>query len=226
MGATPTGSMSCLGWNCRGLGNPRKVPALKKEILSKGPGFVFLCEIKLLRVELEGVSRKLGFDYYFGVDCEVSRLGRRGGVAILWRAEWNLTVLSYSHNHIDVEVGIGVPWRFTGIYGHLEEGMKWKTWKLLQDLSQKSSLPWLYLGDFNEIIMDREKVGGNVRPEGKMRAFRDCLDFCGLHDLGYVGHDFTWSKKQSGASIIQERLDRGWLVLAGWRFIQGIECPI
>lgn len=32
---------------------------------------------------------------------------------------------------------------------------------------------------------------------------------CGLHDLGFEGHNFTWSNKQSCAGNIQERLDRG-----------------
>lgn len=54
--------MSCLSWNCRGLGNPRKVPVLKKEILSKGPTFVFLCETKVFVRELGRLVRKLGFE--------------------------------------------------------------------------------------------------------------------------------------------------------------------
>lgn len=53
--------MSFLGWNCRGLGNLQKVPALKREIAKKCPQFVFLCETKLLVRELNFLGNKLGF---------------------------------------------------------------------------------------------------------------------------------------------------------------------
>lgn len=42
-----------------------------------------------------------------------------------------------------------------------------------------------------------------------MVDFKDCLDRCGLVDLGFEGHKFTWSNKQAGVHNIQERLDRG-----------------
>lgn len=42
-----------------------------------------------------------------------------------------------------------------------------------------------------------------------MIEFRDCLDICGLEDMGFSGHNFTWSKKKGGVGNIQERLDRG-----------------
>lgn len=63
-------------------------------------------------------------------------------------------------------------------------------------------------GDFNEIMYDHEKQGGNVRRDREMRDFRECLERCGLRNLGFVGHNFTWSNKQSGDGNIQERLDR------------------
>lgn len=88
--------MSCLAWNCRGLGNRRKVPALKKEISSKGPEFIFLCETKLFRRELKGVARKLGFEYCFGVDCGRSiGGGRSGGLGFLWGRNSDVEVSSF-----------------------------------------------------------------------------------------------------------------------------------
>lgn len=201
--------MSCLSWNYRGLGNPRKVQALKKIISSKGPSFVFLCETKLLRRELEGVSRKLGYTYCFGVDCNLEREGRRGGLGLWWNEEGLLEVHSYSSNHIDVTVGVDSQWRFTGVYRFPEDNNKWKTWRMIEYLANLSSLPWMLLGDFNEILYDFEKRGGNLKREYRMTEFCDCLEKCGLHDMGFVGQVYTWSNKQSGGDNIQERLDRG-----------------
>ncbi|KAL8465405.1 hypothetical protein ACS0TY_034784 [Phlomoides rotata] len=134
--------MSCLFWNCRGLGNPRKVPALKK-------------------------------------------------------------------NHIDVENGEVDIWRITSVYGFPEDCNKWKTWKLLERLVLGCSILWLCVDDFNEILSDHEKLGGNLNNADRMRDFLYCLEACELFDLGFVGNKFTWSNKQAGVSNIQERLDRG-----------------
>ncbi|KAL8552304.1 hypothetical protein ACS0TY_001124 [Phlomoides rotata] len=60
-----------------------------------------------------------------------------------------------------------------------------------------------------------EMVGGVPRAEGRMIAFRECLARIGLCDVGYSGHAYTWSNKQSGRDNIQECLDRG-LATESW----------
>lgn len=65
------------------------------------------------------------------------------------------------------------------------------------------------MGDFNEILEDSEKSEGNLRRDDRMRDFKYCLEDCGLKDLGFVGHQFTWTNKQAGDNNIQESLNRG-----------------
>ena len=65
-------------------------------------------------------------------------------------------------------------------------------------------MPWMLLGDINEILYPFEKEGGNPRPVLCMQSFRDVLTECGLSDLGYTGDKFTWHR-----GGIRERLDRG-----------------
>jgi hypothetical protein len=67
-----------------------------------------------------------------------------------------------------------------------------EAWAILKHLAQLSSLPWVCLGDFNEILENSEKVGGDTRSQGQMLAFRQALDCCDLSDLGYRGPKFTW----------------------------------
>jgi hypothetical protein len=74
---------------------------------------------------------------------------------------------------------------------------------------------WLCLGDFNEIANQTKKVGGRIRNEAQMRAFRAILSNCLLNDLGYRGSKFTWSNKRYLGEFIKERLDRA-LATAGW----------
>ena len=71
------------------------------------------------------------------------------------------------------------------------------------------SLPWVLLGDFNEMISEDEKMGGLPLNRNRISAFRNCMDKCGLMDLGFQGPRFTWTNKSSVWKYnIKERLDR------------------
>jgi hypothetical protein len=97
-------------------------------------------------------------------------------------------------------------WRLTRIYG---EADKYKTWKRLRELHGQVSMKWLVIGDWDEILYNHEKEGGNPRPIHYMLTFRDALIDCGLEDLGYAGDSFTWRRKWSRRILgIRERLDR------------------
>ena len=72
----------------------------------------------------------------------------------------------------------------------------------------QSSLPWLCVGDFNEIISDEEKMGGALRPTRQMENFKQSLYDCNLHAVPIIGPFFTWSRGK-GSNMILERLDRG-----------------
>ena len=89
----------------------------------------------------------------------------------------------------------------TGFYGNPITVNREHSWALLKQLCLKLDLPWLYMGDFNEITKAEEKKGGAFRPEGQMKAFRDALDFCGFRDLGFVGLPFTWCNNQFDGEV-------------------------
>ena len=71
------------------------------------------------------------------------------------------------------------------------------------------------MGDYNEIMYAKEKEGGGARPEGQMRIFREAVNRCHLRDLGYMGSDFTWSRRLGCRGWVRERLDRA-LVSPNW----------
>jgi hypothetical protein len=73
----------------------------------------------------------------------------------------------------------------------------------LRELKDNSNLPWVEIGDFNEILYSHEKEGGNQRPFNCMQAFQDALTDCDLEDIRFMGEKFTWKRGR-----IRERLDR------------------
>ena len=48
--------MNIMSWNCRGLGNPWTVQALKRVIKKEDPSLVFLMETKLIVEEMKNVQ--------------------------------------------------------------------------------------------------------------------------------------------------------------------------
>lgn len=63
------------------------------------------------------------------------------------------------------------------------------SWKLL---APQSDLPWLRIGDFNDILFSHEKNGGDDRADWQMRNFRAVVDACGFHDVPFTRYKFTY----------------------------------
>jgi hypothetical protein len=94
--------------------------------------------------------------------------GRSGGVILLWKRELQIQQIFCAPKYIDVKV-IETPekiWRLTGMYGEPKWKDKFKTWDKIRELNGNSNLPWVLIGDFNEILFSHEKEGGMARPHG------------------------------------------------------------
>ena len=92
--------MRLLSWNVRGMGNDRMFLALKTILQMHKPQVVFLCETKLMSVQIRKVGKLLKFDGCFAVSSK----GRSGGIALKWSSEITVNITSFSSHHIDVEV--------------------------------------------------------------------------------------------------------------------------
>ncbi|XP_062158001.1 uncharacterized protein LOC133865598 [Alnus glutinosa] len=148
----------------------------------------------------------------------VDPVGRSGGLALFWMDTEEVTIQNFSFRHINAMVtlrGSVHQWKFTGFYGNPDCALRGESWSLLAQLSQLIPDDWLCLGDFNEIADQTEKVGGRVRNEAQMRAFRATLSDCLLNDLGFRGSKFSWSNNRYSREFVKERLDRV-LATVGW----------
>ena len=166
-----------------------------------------LMETKVDKVVLERIGRKIQFSNLF----VVPRHNIGGGLALYWPADMKVDVQTFLASHIDVIIDLGVndTWRFTGFYGDPETANRESSWSLLRLLSHQFNLPWVCMGDFNEILFAEEKQGWLIRLERRMQGFRDALDFCRLRDLGFNGFPFTWCNRRPGGQNVWIRLDRG-----------------
>jgi ribonuclease HI len=183
-------------------------------VQEKKPNFLFLIETISSKMHMERLRVRFGFQGLFVVEP----VGRSGGLALFWRVAEELEIQNYSRRHINAIVKTAdndVPWKFTGFYGHPNPSKRGESWSLLSLLKSFAPLPWLCVGDFNEITHQDEKRGACRRRERQMEDFRNVLDDCYLGDMGFTGPRFTWSNNRHDGTYTQERLDRA-LANSGW----------
>ncbi|GLT31148.1 hypothetical protein SLA2020_059070 [Shorea laevis] len=134
---------------------------------------------------MERIRLEVGFSNCFAVKS----VGRSGGLAVLWNEEVQIRLLTYSQSHIDMEIRdlTDLHWHLTGFYGQPETGRRHESWALLKSLKSSSTLPWVCLGDFNEITKQSEKRGGNSRSDRQIESFCEAIEYCELLELDYRG---------------------------------------
>lgn len=178
--------MSTLSWNCRGLGQPRTVRILAELVRSKKPMFIFLIETLCSRNKLERLKIQLGYDGLFVVE----RVARSSRLALLWKATSTVNLLQFATNFIDAKVEVPDlgKWRLIGFYGYPVSSRRKKSWDLLRLLATSSSLPWLCIGDFNDLLAVNEKRGSIAHPNWKLVGFQRATADCNLVDLGIDGY--------------------------------------
>uniref|UniRef100_A0A803MWZ9 Uncharacterized protein n=1 Tax=Chenopodium quinoa TaxID=63459 RepID=A0A803MWZ9_CHEQI len=66
------------------------------------------------------------------------------------------------------------------------------------------------------MLTSNEKKGGRDFNLAQAEILRNAIDVCELEDIGYVGHDYTWTNNRDEEKNVQERLDR-FLANNEWR---------
>lgn len=151
--------------------------------------------------------RRLGLNGFTGIDSN----GMSGGLALYWDDSLFVEVQDICERYIDVHVRVSSEdplWRMTCVYGEPRTDLRHYMWNKLQELKQKSDLPWIVVGDFNEALWQFEHFSATARPEYQMAAFREVLAVCELTDIGFSGLPYTFDNKQSGQRNVKVCLDR------------------
>lgn len=140
----------------------------------------------------------------------VKNVGRSGGLALFWNPNYNVHLLKFGRNFIDVAIENtkGEKWRTACFYCFPESSRRQESRNLLRSLALSSSLSWVVLGDFNDLLNSNEKRGKLVHPNWKLQGFKNVVSNSGLHDLGMEGYQFMWERLRGNENWVEERLDR------------------
>ncbi|XP_031127725.1 uncharacterized protein LOC116029802 [Ipomoea triloba] len=142
-----------------------------------------------------------------------------------------LDILSFSRNHIDASIKSETsipPWRFTGFYGCPERIRRKNSWNLLKHLSDQYTLPWILMGDFNDLLHQSEKLGRIQHPQWLIQGFSEAINYSGLRNFEFKGYQYTWEKGRGTVNWVREKLDRilvnnQWLDLFGEARVESFE---
>lgn len=96
-------------------------------------------------------------------------------------------------NFIDFEVYVEQigKWRYTSFYGYPDMQRRHDSWDLLRGLVHNSTIHWCVLGNFNNLMYVKKKVGGRAHPHVLLDGFYNVVEECGLYDLGIIGSTYT-----------------------------------
>ena len=161
--------MKIVSWNARGLGNPSAFRHLRLLVKQQSPHVLFIMESKLV---CNSVSR-LCTALHFANGLEVPRVGSSGGLLLFWKDNVDVMLLHFNTNIFDcyVKCNMGPVWHFTAFYGAPDVHSRPHTWKLLERCRDVApSMPWLVIGDFNEILSNDHKQGGTYAMRLKWMA--------------------------------------------------------
>ncbi|XP_065630930.1 uncharacterized protein LOC112006522 [Quercus suber] len=201
--------MNIILWNCRGALNPRFHVTLKNLIDTHSPSIVIVTETRVGGERAKDITARLPFDGALHADT----IGYSGGIWVLWKSDVvEVTQLAKTEQEIHVVVKVHAcnsSWLLSSIYASPRLEERKLLWNNLASIAPMHELPWLMLGDFNELLSNGDKLGGNPLNPRRVQMFKDCLDTCGMVDLGFHGPRFTWINKREEGHFIQERLDRG-----------------
>lgn len=123
----------------------------------------------------------------------VDSIGKSGDLDLLWMngAKVRIDYMSSHHINAVIDEMSESTWHFIGFYRVAATELRWRSWDLLRILKARHNLPWLCMGEFNEITSVNEKMGGAIRPKAQMAGFQDAILDCGFLKVPYSGSVFT-----------------------------------
>lgn len=124
---------------------------------------VFVSETRLLEAEMLRHRGIGGLSNLFPVSCVGG--GRGGGLCLLWGTDVEVEVINASLNHILFNLSHpnhSVVMQVLAVYGFPEAQHKVRTWELIRRMKPPDLVPWLCIGDFNDILSPADKLGVDI----------------------------------------------------------------
>ncbi|XP_040372858.1 uncharacterized protein LOC112194030 [Rosa chinensis] len=197
-----------LFWNSRGAGSEKFRSDIADLVKLHSIDILAVCEPRVQFSKAKDSLLSLGFTDYIIVEAN----GFSGGIWLFWKS--NLLKVHFVDKNcqsITVRVTLpgGITWMLTVLYASPTNSVRSSLWNYFDHLVSTHQLPWIFIGDYNELYSSADKNFGSTR--GRIRGLKQWVDHNALIDMGFIGSKFTWSNNR-----IKERLDRAFCT-CDWR---------
>ncbi|XP_070004098.1 uncharacterized protein LOC142163515 [Nicotiana tabacum] len=194
-------------WNVRGANNANFHRNFREIMDTHRPSMVDLLETRMTN------HISILEDFNFTEIIEVPAEGQSGGLVILWNHA-RVIVNNFTRRNQEIYAMIKIKpnhkkWLFSSIYASTDKNNRDTLWQNIKNIYNTYKGAWLMGGDFNDVIMAQEKLGGKSVNQKQANNILENLNYCKLLDLDFKGCKFTWSNhRRKGKGLIMERLDR------------------
>ncbi|XP_015940551.1 uncharacterized protein LOC107466087 [Arachis duranensis] len=203
--------MSVISWNCRGVAAPATTSEAQDLCRKFKPDILFLIETRAKEGRIMKLKKKLHFEKHFCIEPR----GLSGGLCLLWNKNIDVDVYAWSNYYIKAKIkeDNNFDWSCYFLYGNPKFQHRKAQWKELSAQNRSTDDPQIFIGDFNDILEQEEKIGLHPKPRSQIEEFRKFINYNELMDIDLKGGRFTWFSNPRNGFVTRERLDR---VLANW----------
>ena len=136
-----------------------------------------------------GLKKSLGYDHLITVEP----LGLIGGLAVMWKDNYQVVVHSSDKRIIDLKVLCGSTSFFLScVYVDPVQAKRQEVWDSLVSMGLYRDEAWILAGDFNELLSNDEKSGGAIRSDSSFWNFRNMVQNYKLREIRYTGNCLSW----------------------------------
>lgn len=149
-----------IAWNCRDVGSKVALQHLLISLRTHVPNILILCETQVPSTTIQRILNKSHLDKFIVSEA----LGFIGGIWMLWNnSTMELELVAMDNQVVAVEVKQpGVPpWMMSAIYASTQRFLRELLWDYMIQMAKFMNIPWLVLGDFNQIMDPTEKKEGD-----------------------------------------------------------------
>lgn len=115
-------------------------------------------ELRTQPLNLQSTFLLLGFD---GFSYSEGR-GFSRGIIVAWKShvvQVQVLQIQFQFIHLQLDYGASKQWLLSVVYATPADDARRELWAALEDITELASLPWLLVGDFNDITFMDEKKG-------------------------------------------------------------------
>ncbi|XP_075658633.1 uncharacterized protein LOC142628410 [Castanea sativa] len=158
-------------WNCRGVLSPKFRQTIMHMVKKSASDILIVTETRIRGDCAKEITDRLPFDGAIRTDT----IGYTGGLWVLW----NSAAVEVSHIasteqeiHDTVKVSSSnLSWLLTTIYASPRFQERSILWNNLMEVAANHNLPWIMMGDFNEVLMGSEKFEGRPSLNNAITSF-------------------------------------------------------